>query len=1291
MSGLLGGGRKNNGPTIASGLALQSSVYGNPITIIYGTTRVAPNLIWTGDFVATPVATGGKGGKGTVVGGGGKGGGGQYTYQTAVAMALCEGPIVGIGDVYVDKSVTSLSSLGFTEFLGTYPQSPWGYLLGKNTPLVESHTVNGSAQATVSDPGGFYQDGGVVAYSAQTYTRTTGIPSSGQYSVEIAYTPQSPTEFAAVYTFNSAQASSHVQITLGNGVTGAVARVNEAIPASAPYTVAVPLDYEQGGTEGIIEAYFQDKGINGIGTPLTYTSGAPGVGQYSYAAGVYTFNSGAIGGTVVITYYTFTGTEALGYNGIAYVANAAYQLGESAALPNHNFEVFGVFSKSVPQEIYGESDTISAVSYTNDQGIALPAGVVVVEYASTYLSDGGVTDLEGDPFTLVETNPGYYEYAINGYGTYYFSPLNYGTQVNISYNSNIGQDADPSLVIADMLTNEHYGAAFPSQYVGDLSVYQAYCIANGLLISIAYNQQQQISQPLQDIATATNSAFVWSNGTLNLVPYGDTNVSAFGYTYTAPVTPVTSLDDDDFLENTNPIGLTVASGDKNPVLMQRTRPKDQINSIKLQVLDRANDYNVAVVEAKDQALIEVYKLKQSAASNSTLFCNLAAARQSAQLQLQRQNIRNLYSFQLPQTYIFIDPTDIIEINDEVMRISDLLVRIREIQENDDGSLSMIAEEYLQGTGTAALVNFQSGNGYIANYNADPGNVNIPVIFEPTDALAGELAVWMAVSGQNTALWGGCDVYLSTDGNSYKNIGRIKGAARQGVLSSALPSVTASATGQTIDQSNTLAVNLSESGGQLVAGSQTDATDLNSLCYVDGELIAYGNAGLSGTNEYDLTFLVRGAYDSNIGSHAAGAQFARLDSAIFEYPYAAPLIGQTILIKLLSFNIWGGGEQQLSDVQPYTYTVQGTAYTSALPNVTGLAPAYTGYVAGTTQILWDAISDFRSPIDYEVRQGTTWANGNVLYRTPLLQGPISGDGTYWVAAHFKVPNGGPDVYSETPVSISIVGSQVTQNPIITYNASGFRNWGSTGWPGTFENTAVTSLGLTLNAAGNILTDADYLNTPNILYYGGVVSSGIYGFEYGAFLAEPQTAQIIINMGAEVGYSLNAVNILALTDYLNSQNILGIDLGNNTSVTPQILASPNGGVTWGDWQNWIPGSYYGNAFGFRVMLETADPDVIPVLSDITFIVDVPDLVQTGTNVSIASGGTAIAFPLAFNAGPGGTVTPAAGPTEPNMQVSIVGGSAGDDVLITSKSLTGFNCQVVNGGSGVSRTIDWVAQGC
>ena len=134
-------------PAAVSGLQLQSSTQGLPLQLVYGTTRIAPNLIWYGDFVATQQqSSAGSGGKGGVGGGGGgKGGGGSssYVYQTAVAMALCEGPIAGVGNVYVNKQVIStLASLGLTLLLpGGYSQvAEQGYLTTTNHPSTRRHS-----------------------------------------------------------------------------------------------------------------------------------------------------------------------------------------------------------------------------------------------------------------------------------------------------------------------------------------------------------------------------------------------------------------------------------------------------------------------------------------------------------------------------------------------------------------------------------------------------------------------------------------------------------------------------------------------------------------------------------------------------------------------------------------------------------------------------------------------------------------------------------------------------------------------------------------------------------------------------------------------------------------------------------------------------------------------------------------------------------------------------------------------------------------------------------------------
>src|ERR1700744_3270829 len=114
MSFLTGSAKSQAGQQAAmSGLQFQSSAYGKAVQIVYGTTRIAPNLIWYGNFFATAQSSSaGGGGKGGVTGGGGKSGNtGSYTYQAAVAMALCEGPIEAIGNVYVSKSVSTVAGI----------------------------------------------------------------------------------------------------------------------------------------------------------------------------------------------------------------------------------------------------------------------------------------------------------------------------------------------------------------------------------------------------------------------------------------------------------------------------------------------------------------------------------------------------------------------------------------------------------------------------------------------------------------------------------------------------------------------------------------------------------------------------------------------------------------------------------------------------------------------------------------------------------------------------------------------------------------------------------------------------------------------------------------------------------------------------------------------------------------------------------------------------------------------------------------------------------------------------
>jgi hypothetical protein len=234
-----------------------------------------------------------------------------------------------------------------------------------------------------------------------------------------------------------------------------------------------------------------------------------------------------------------------------------------------------------------------------------------------------------------------------------------------------------------------------------------------------------------------------------------------------------------------------------------------------------------------------------------------------------------------------------------------------------------------GVGTAKVYPKLTTAGVGVNMLVDPGNTNAPIIFEPPPGLSGgDLEVWLIASGG--ANWGGCQVWVSSDGNTYGLGGTIYRGARQGVLSAVLTSHADP------DTADTLSVDLTESQGQLLSGTMADADNYVTLCYCDGELLSYQTATLTAAYKYNLTYLRRGIYDTPIGSHSSGANFARFgpnDPSLFRYRYPASFIGQTIHVKLPGFNTFGQALQSLAGLTPTSYTltgdgaVEGPAYVS----------------------------------------------------------------------------------------------------------------------------------------------------------------------------------------------------------------------------------------------------------------------------------------------------------------------------------------------------------------------------
>ena len=549
--------------------------------------------------------------------------------------------------------------------------------------------------------------------------------------------------------------------------------------------------------------------------------------------------------------------------------------------------------------------------------------------------------------------------AINYSGTAYIYSPNYeltkSAQIyshnfevigKMGYSSSI-PDANPSEIIRDMLTNQNYGCGFPAENLGDTSVYGVYCRAAGIFLSPVYSEQTEAQQNISELLEQTNSAAVFSQGRLKIVPYGDVKLSGNGAAYVPNLTPVYDLTDDDF----------IVSGAEDPLRVERKTNADAYNQIQVEYLDRANDYNIAVAEVKDQANIEQYGLRPKDAVKMHGICDAKVANHVAQLLLQRAlYVRNEYEFKLGWKYCLLEPMDLVTLTDEGLGLDKTPVRIIEIEEDEEGVLTVKAEDFPMGAATATAYPTQPSLGYSADYNKSPGNAHAPVVFEaPLQLTGGEPQIWLATAGGD--MWGGAEVWISTDGDSYTRIGAINKKARFGSLSAPL------ASGAVFDRANTLSVEIS--AGQMTGGTDQDSRDLLTLCYVDGEFLAYETAELKGVGRYTLGNLTRGAYGSNIDRHNAGSQFVRIDEAMFKYAVPANWVGRTVWVKLVSFNVFGSGVQELSEVPAYSYTIKG----APLGQIQNLRLTSSWAYGKEAVIAWDKLGG-ADTYDVEVYAGNT---------------------------------------------------------------------------------------------------------------------------------------------------------------------------------------------------------------------------------------------------------------------------------------------------------------------------------
>lgn len=605
--------------------------------------------------------------------------------------------------------------------------------------------------------------------------------------------------------------------------------------------------------------------------------------------------------------------------------------------------------------------------------------------AKNALSDLGLTFFTGAggqaPWSYLTTNHptralGYDHtaYVANGSlplgGSAALPNYTFETRALLPYNPAVTYDAEPSAIWTDYLTDPVHGADFP--YLGDLTQFTNYCVAMAIFLSPAELTQRKATDFLNESLQATNCEAIWSQGLLKVIPYGDETVVGANGTFVPNLTPLFSFTDDDYI---------VSSEGADPIISERRPPEEIYNTLRVEFMDRANQYNLALAEATiDLDVIANGKRPMQNISLNQITTG-TVARLVAQLILNRQfYIRNTYTFTVRADYCQLEGMDVVEINDATLGLSHKLIRLTRVEHGAPPNryVKLIGEELPLGPGGSPVYNWELSQGYSANYGIAPGVVQTPLMImaPPTlVAVQGGYELWIAIAGVDQVNWGGCNIYGSLDNLNYEYIGTINGSAKYGVLTTSL------ATSATqLDTTHTLQVQLNDTSLSIPGSSSADADNFRSLLYVDGEIMAYGNSTLAGAGIYNLSYLRRGLYGSPISAHSAGTQFARLDTGIFRMKIDPGFIGQTMYLKFPSFNSYLRNAQPLSSTTAYAKSLAVNSMGSTLP-ATGATLFGRGVViVGDTAFKypggasgWD--SDLYSIEGYGAGSRISWKAGN----------------------------------------------------------------------------------------------------------------------------------------------------------------------------------------------------------------------------------------------------------------------------------------------------------------------------
>lgn len=270
------------------------------------------------------------------------------------------------------------------------------------------------------------------------------------------------------------------------------------------------------------------------------------------------------------------------------------------------------------------------------------------------------------------------------------------------------------------------------------------------------------------------------------------------------------------------------------------------------------------------------------------------------------------------------------------------------------------------------------------------------------------------------------------------------------------------------------------------------------------------------------------------------------------------------------------------------------------------------------------------------------------------------------------------------AVDILGNEsATATAIVTVDGGALRNVvelleEDPDFLGTKVNTSVIAgMGLILDDPA---TDGYYYFDNNIdlsEVYTSFVSSEILA--YATFLNDIFAMDDIFQVQDLMGGGNN--DMFAMADIFNEEDIFGIGLNawlirlewRRTDDDP--LVSP----TWTAWEPFTAGAATFRAAEFRLYMDSEDDNVTPVVTRLAVLVDMPDRIERGEDLTVTAAGVTITYPYMFK-------------NNPAVNITTQDGAVDDRIEYSYKQRDGFTFRVYNATAAgyVTRSFDYIASG-